>query len=126
MLIVWKSFATTSQRLREPTSMSHEDASPVHERPQSRVGLLQRHQIVLAEPQLQVLVLQSAESRQIVGDGVLAENVVVDEHGEIARETGHAAQLQIGLFPHDPVTVGSDVRLGRRGDETSPARRSAR
>lgn len=126
MLIVWKSFATTSHHLSKLTSMSHKDASSVHQRPQSRVGFLQRHQIMLAEPQLEVLMLESAESRQVVGDGVLAENVVVDEHGEIARETRHATQLQIGFLPHDPMAVGSDVRLRRRGSEATPAHRSAR
>ena len=122
MLMVWKSLATRSHAPPGRTSVSHEDAAPVHKRPQARVGLLQRHEEVFAEPELEVLVLESA----VVGDGVLAENVIVDEDGEVARETGDAAQLQIGLLPHDAVAVGRDIRLGDRGEARAPVRRRGR
>lgn len=126
MLMVWKSLATRSHAPPGRTSVSHEDAAAVHERPQPRVGLLQGHEEVLAEAELEVLVLESAEAREVVGDGVLAEDVVVDEDGEVARETGDAAQLQIRLLPHDAVSVGRDVRLGERGEATAPVRRRGR
>ncbi len=126
MLMVWKSLATRSHASPGRTSVSHEDAAPVHKRPQARVGLLQRHEEVFAEPELEVLVLESAEAREVVGDGVLAENVIVDEDGEVARETGDAAQLQIGLLPHDAVAVGRDIRLGDRGEARAPVRRRGR
>ena len=102
MLMVWKSLATRSHVPPGRTSVSHEDAAPVHKRPQARVGLLQRHEEVFAEPELE------------------------DEDGEVARETGDAAQLQIGLLPHDAVAVGRDIRLGDRGEARAPVRRRGR
>ena len=93
------------------TAVSDEHTPAVDEVAEPGIRVFERHEVVLAGLHVEILAGKSAEPAEVVGDGVLAENVVVEEDAEIAGEAGDASELEIGLLFHDSMAVGQNFRL---------------
>lgn len=94
--------------------MPYEHTPAVYEVAEPGVGVLERHEVVLAGLHVEILAGKSAEPAEVVGDGVLAENVVVEDDAEVAGEAGDASELEVGLLFDDAMAVGQN--FGLRGE----------
>lgn len=108
------------------TAVSDEHTPAVDEAAEPGIRVFERHEVMLAGLHVEILAGKSAEPAEVVGDGVLAENVVVENDAEIAGEAGDASELEIGLLFHDSMAVGQNFRLELRekGEMEVPLRSS--
>lgn len=98
-----------------PTAVPDEHAAAVHQAAQAGIRVFERDEVVLACLDVEILAGKTAEAAEVVGDGVLAENVVVEDDAELAGEAGDASELEIGLLLDDAMAVGQNFGLGGRG-----------